>query len=166
MWIGKVLLVAIITIVILYVINLFYTYSYEVPVEKAIEVKKEKSCIPTTMKGYFDLPEDISAQRVDKLYNGAKEADVWQAKPVPSYVYNASYLMATGYSEAPPKYVWSSPMECTSDALACSDQNRQCMTDLSQLDNVDDNLMYQRVTNEQTVHKPGYTKAKPSASYI
>ena len=41
MWISKVLLIAVVTVVILYVINLFYTYSYEVPIEKAIEVKKE-----------------------------------------------------------------------------------------------------------------------------
>lgn len=166
MWLPLVVLSIIIGISILLVGSGAQNVVVKRPVQQAITSSADKNCIPATLDGYLQLPEDISAQHIDKIYKGDKESDLHFTKPIANYVYNASYEMATGYSEKIPKFVFSSPIQCTDDQLACSDQNRQCLTDVGQLDNVDSNLIYQRVTKETTTHKPGYTRDRIAASYL
>lgn len=164
--IDQLILIALISVVIIYAVYAISYETYDEPIKEDIKIKAKKQCEPTTMKGYYDVPEDVSAQRVDDIYKGARESDLYPTKPVANYVYNASYRMATGYDQNVPKYVWAPPVTCTDDKLGCSDQNRQCLTDLSQLDNTDANAMYQEVVKHSSAHKPGYTRVKPAASYI
>lgn len=165
MWINIALGTVVIIILYFYIFCQTKNVVYSKPIEKQFK-KNKPTCIPTTMKGYMELPDDVSAQNVSKLYYGDKESAIHLSQPIANYVYNVGYEMANGYRENVPDYVYHSPITCTSDKLACSEQNRQCMTDLSQINNLDDNAIYQETVKETTTHNPGYTREKPAAFYI
>lgn len=169
MWINIALGIVVVIILYFYVFYQTKNVVYIKPIEKQLE-KAKPNCIPTTLKGYMELPEDVSAQNVSKIYYGDKESDIHLSKPIANYVFNAGYEMANGYRQNVPDYVYHSPIVCGPDKLACSEQNRQCLTDLSQINNSDDNTIYQqtikKTVQETTAHNPGYTREKPTAFYI